>query len=107
MLGWGVRHISLVDNGYVSYSNPARQCLFEFEDCAARKPKAAAAAEHLRKIFPGVTSEGHLLSIPMPGARRRRFGLISYSRDCFVTFLAPLLLLLLLVNSLEVTNSHN
>jgi len=68
LLGWGVRHISLVDNGKVSFSNPVRQSLFMFEDCLnGGKPKAVAAAERLRQIFPGVTAEGHELSIPMPG----------------------------------------
>lgn len=67
LLGWGVRDITLVDNGRVSYSNPARQCLFEFEDCEQRSYKAVAAAARLRKIFPGVRSEGVVLSIPMPG----------------------------------------
>lgn len=67
LLGWGVRDITLVDNGRVSYSNPARQCLFEFEDAEARSFKAVAAAARLRKIFPNVRSEGVVLSIPMPG----------------------------------------
>lgn len=67
LLGWGVRDITLVDNGRVSYSNPARQCLFEFEDAESRAYKAPAAAARLRKIFPGVRSEGVVLSIPMPG----------------------------------------
>lgn len=67
LLGWGVRDITLVDNGRVSYSNPARQCLFEFEDAEARSFKAVAAAARLRKIFPNVHSEGVVLSIPMPG----------------------------------------
>lgn len=45
----------MVDNGRVSYSNPVRQSLFVFEDCMqGGKPKAEAAAESLRKIFPGV-----------------------------------------------------
>ena len=48
----------MVDNGKVSYSNPARQSLFEFKDCAnGGKPKAETAAEHLKKIFPGVVSQ--------------------------------------------------
>ena len=67
LLGWGVRHITLVDNGRVSYSNPARQCLFEFEDCEKRAYKAIAAAERLRRVFPGVKSRGVVLTIPMPG----------------------------------------
>lgn len=31
LLGWGVRNITLVDNGFVSYSNPVRQSLFTFK----------------------------------------------------------------------------
>jgi ubiquitin-like modifier-activating enzyme ATG7 len=30
---WGVRKITIVDNGAVSFSNPTRQSLFNFEDC--------------------------------------------------------------------------
>jgi len=68
LLGWGVRHITFVDNGKVSFSNPVRQSLFQFEDClSGGKPKAVAAAERLKQIFPGVTTQGHELSIPMPG----------------------------------------
>ncbi|XP_060572197.1 ubiquitin-like modifier-activating enzyme ATG7 isoform X2 [Ruditapes philippinarum] len=70
LLGWGVRNITLVDNGRVSYSNPVRQTLFVFDDCkktAGGCLKALAAAEALKKIFPGVNSEGVNLSIPMPG----------------------------------------
>jgi ubiquitin-like modifier-activating enzyme ATG7 len=53
--GWGIRKITLVDSGRVSFSNPVRQPLFEFEDCVdGGKPKAEAAAARLRKIFPGV-----------------------------------------------------
>ena len=66
--GWGIRHVTFVDNGKVSYSNPVRQTLFEFSDCAnGGKPKAQAAADALRRIFPSVTTVGHTLTIPMPG----------------------------------------
>ncbi|TFY58641.1 hypothetical protein EVJ58_g6294 [Rhodofomes roseus] len=68
MPGWGVRKITFVDSARVSFSNPVRQPLFEFDDCLnGGKPKAACAAERLKKIFPGVNSSGHILSIPMPG----------------------------------------
>ncbi|CAG8597959.1 17823_t:CDS:10 [Racocetra persica] len=68
LLGWGVRHITFVDNARVSFSNPVRQSLFFFEDCLeGGKPKASAAAENLKKIHPSVVSEGHDISIPMPG----------------------------------------
>lgn len=68
LMGWGVRTITLLDSSRVSFSNPVRQPLFEFEDCVdGGKPKAECAAERLRKIFPGVNATGHTLSIPMPG----------------------------------------
>ncbi|GJQ87471.1 hypothetical protein Trydic_g19234 [Trypoxylus dichotomus] len=67
LLAWGVRTITFVDNGTVSYSNPVRQNLFTFEDCVFSKQKAAAAAENLSKIFPGLTTSGHKFTIPMPG----------------------------------------
>ncbi|KAI0922572.1 hypothetical protein AcV5_009509 [Taiwanofungus camphoratus] len=68
LMGWGVRTITFVDSARVSFSNPVRQPLFEFEDCLhGGKPKAQCAAERLKKIFPGVNATGHTLSIPMPG----------------------------------------
>ena len=68
LLGWGVRHITLVDNGRVSYSNPVRQSLFTFEDSLhGGKYKSEAAADALKRIFPGVYSRGFNLSVPMPG----------------------------------------
>ncbi|KAG2499228.1 hypothetical protein HYH03_002807 [Edaphochlamys debaryana] len=66
--GWGVRHITLVDSGRVAYSNPVRQSLYTFEDClGGGRPKAAAAAEALRRVFPSAMTEGLELTIPMPG----------------------------------------
>jgi len=63
-----VRHITFLDNSKVSFSNPVRQSLFNYEDCLdGGKPKAQAAAEALKRIFPGVTSEGHNINVPMPG----------------------------------------
>lgn len=67
MLAWGVRHITFVDNGKISYSNPVRQCLFDFEDCGKDKEKAPTAAEKLKQIFPFAESTGVVLRIPMPG----------------------------------------
>lgn len=66
--GWGVRKITFVDNGSVSFSNPVRQPLFDFNDCldgGAKKATRAAAA--LKEIYPGVVSEGHVFSVLMPG----------------------------------------
>jgi ubiquitin-like modifier-activating enzyme ATG7 len=68
LMGWGVRTITFVDSARVSFSNPVRQPLFEFEDCLnGGQPKAACAADRLKKIFPGINATGHNLSIPMPG----------------------------------------
>ena len=51
----------------MSYSNPGRQCLFEYQDCVDRSNKAVAAANALKRIYPGISSRGVNLSIPMPG----------------------------------------
>jgi len=68
LLGWGVHKMAFVDNGRVSYSNPTRQSLFEFTDCAdGGKPKALAAADALRRIYPAAEADAHALHIPMPG----------------------------------------
>jgi hypothetical protein len=63
LLGWGVKKISFVDSGNVSYSNPVRQTLFTFEDCLdGGKPKATCAAERLKAIYPGVETVRACLS---------------------------------------------
>ncbi|KAL1982567.1 hypothetical protein VTN96DRAFT_1224 [Rasamsonia emersonii] len=68
LLGWGVRTITFVDNGSVSFSNPVRQPLFSFKDCLeGGAKKAHRASEALRDIYPGVNSTGHVLSVPMAG----------------------------------------
>ncbi|KAL8712222.1 MAG: hypothetical protein Q9225_006970 [Loekoesia sp. 1 TL-2023] len=68
LLGWGVRKITFVDNGSVSFSNPVRQPLFNFQDCLdGGAKKAHRAAEALKEIYPGVEAEGHTMSVPMAG----------------------------------------
>ncbi|KAJ2726129.1 Autophagy protein 7 [Coemansia sp. Benny D115] len=68
LLAWGVRKMTFVDNGTVSFSNPARQPLYEFEDSlGGGKPKAQAAADALRRVFPGVDAQGIRMNVPMPG----------------------------------------
>jgi len=65
LLGWGVRHITFVDCGLVSHSNPVRQSLFEFADVGLGK--ATAAASRLEQICPAVTVKGVALRVPSPG----------------------------------------
>lgn len=68
LLSWGFRHITFVDYGKVSYSNPVRQCLFTFEDSQLTdNEKAKIAAKRLLEIFPNAVTRGVKLSIPMPG----------------------------------------
>ncbi|EGG00390.1 uncharacterized protein MELLADRAFT_118051 [Melampsora larici-populina 98AG31] len=68
LMAWGVRKITFVDSSTVSFSNPVRQPLFEFNDCLeGGKPKAACAAASLKRIYPGVDATGIQMSIPMPG----------------------------------------
>ncbi|OOQ86585.1 Ubiquitin-like modifier-activating enzyme atg7 [Penicillium brasilianum] len=68
LLGWGVKKITFVDKGSVSFSNPVRQPLFTFADCLnGGTPKAHRASEALKEIYPGVETSGHLLSVPMAG----------------------------------------
>lgn len=63
-----MRNITFVDNGSVSFSNPVRQPLFNFQDClGGGSKKALRAAEALREIYPGVEAEGYMLSVPMAG----------------------------------------
>ncbi|CAG8882757.1 unnamed protein product [Penicillium nalgiovense] len=68
LLGWGVKKITFVDNGTVSFSNPVRQPLFNFQDCLnGGVRKAHRASETLTQIYPGVETTGHALSVPMAG----------------------------------------
>ena len=68
LLGWGVRKITFVDNGSVSFSNPVRQPLFNFQDClAGGVKKAIRASEALKEIYPGAESSGYVISVPMVG----------------------------------------
>ncbi|CAG9314010.1 ATG7 [Blepharisma stoltei] len=67
LMAWGVKKITFVDSGKVSHSNPVRQSLFDFEDARLAKLKAIAAADNLKRIYPGVDAEGIQLEIPMPG----------------------------------------
>ncbi len=68
LLGWGVSNLTFVDNATVSYSNPARQSLFEFRDCQnGGRHKAEAAADGIRRVFPGVNARAVDLRVPMPG----------------------------------------
>lgn len=73
LTAWGVREMTLVDNGVVSFSNPVRQPLYRYKDAAlsfrgdARVYKANAAAEALRESVPTLRLHPRVFNIPMPG----------------------------------------
>ena len=68
LIGWGVKNISFIDYSKVSYSNPVRQTLYDYEDSTkGGRPKAIVAAEKLKKIYPEIVSAGYHVSVPMPG----------------------------------------
>lgn len=67
LLGWGIRDITFVDSGKVSYSNPVRQSLFEFTNARDGLGKAECASEAMKRIYPLARTRGIELSIPMVG----------------------------------------
>ncbi|KAL3643503.1 Autophagy protein 7 [Castilleja foliolosa] len=68
LMAWGVRKMTLLDNGKVSMSNPLRQSLYTLDDCLnGGELKAVAAVKSLRKIFPAVEAESVVMAIPMSG----------------------------------------
>lgn len=68
LLAWGFRHLTLVDSGQVSLSNPPRQSLFSLNDVGSSKAEAAARKASA-EIDPAARIKGHHLAIPMPGHR--------------------------------------
>jgi len=69
LIGWGVRNITFVDYGKVSFSNPVRQTLYSYKDSVSNNFKAITAAEKLKEIFPLINSQGYVIQIPHPGTR--------------------------------------
>ncbi|XP_078431565.1 thiF family protein [Wolffia australiana] len=68
LMAWGIRKMTLVDNGRVAMSNPLRQSLYELSDCLnGGDMKVNAATKKLKMIFPAAEAEGIIMSIPMPG----------------------------------------
>ncbi|CAK9057641.1 Ubiquitin-like modifier-activating enzyme ATG7 (ATG12-activating enzyme E1 ATG7) (Autophagy-related protein 7) (APG7-like) (mAGP7) (Ubiquitin-activating enzyme E1-like protein) [Durusdinium trenchii] len=67
LMGWGCRHMTFVDAGKVSFSNPVRQSLFTHKDAADGRKKATAAKEAVLAILPDAKVEDVVMDIPMPG----------------------------------------
>lgn len=53
LLAWGFKHLTFLDNGRVSYSNPLRQTLYTHADAiAGNAMKAVTAAKRMQEINP-------------------------------------------------------
>ncbi|CBZ53264.1 putative thiF family domain-containing protein [Neospora caninum Liverpool] len=86
LVAWGVRDFTFVDSSCVALSNPARQCLYTYEDAmpqgtgdqsggepgSSGVKKVDAACRRLLAIRPDLRCRGFDLEIPMPG--HPRFG---------------------------------
>lgn len=64
LIGWGIKHITFVDCGKVSYSNPVRQSLFNFDQIGEKKAESACKA--LKNISPDIQANYFEYLIPMP-----------------------------------------
>lgn len=65
----GVGRITLVDRDVVEESNLTRQFLFDAEDAARVLPKAAAAAQRLLEVEPGLDVRGLVTDLDQRNAR--------------------------------------
>ena len=70
LIAYGIKNITFLDNGYVNYSNLARQSLFNIESFDEQDkgiPKVEAAKMNLLKVSPDANIETAHLNVPMPG----------------------------------------
>ena len=70
LIGYGVKYITFLDYGHVSYSNLARQSLFTTDNFDSEDKgitKVEAAKINLLKIAPHTIIETIFIKVPMPG----------------------------------------
>lgn len=70
LVAYGVKEITFLDYGFVSFSNLARQSLFSVDDFGEEEqglPKVEAAKKNLLKIAPLTEIKTLHLRVPMPG----------------------------------------
>jgi molybdopterin/thiamine biosynthesis adenylyltransferase len=70
MVRAGVGYVRLIDRDFVEPSNLQRQMLYDEADAAALKPKALAAADHLRRVNSLVTIEPHVVDLNSTNAEQ-------------------------------------
>ena len=83
----GVKRMTLIDRDIVEESNLSRQLLFDAEDAARLTPKAAAAADRLRRIAPGLSVEALVVDFNHKNSRELLSGhdLVFDGSDNFET----------------------
>jgi ubiquitin-like modifier-activating enzyme ATG7 len=67
---WGIKNMSFIDYGNVSYSNLTRQSLFTLNDFDTQGNglgKAEACVKNLKNLVPSLNLSSHSFKIPMPG----------------------------------------
>ena len=70
MVRAGVGYVRLIDRDFVEPSNLQRQMLYDEADAAALKPKALAAADHLRRVNSLITIEPHVVDLNCTNAEQ-------------------------------------
>lgn len=70
MVRAGIGYVRLIDRDFVERSNLQRQMLYDEADAVALKPKALAAADHLRRVNSLVTIEPHVVDLNSTNAEQ-------------------------------------
>ncbi|KAF0898635.1 hypothetical protein E2562_008211 [Oryza meyeriana var. granulata] len=80
LMTWGVRKLTVVDDGCVSMSDLVKQSLYTDKDCGV--PRVTAIVPHLKERCSAVEVEGIQMEIPMLGHNISASKLSSVHDDC-------------------------
>ncbi|CAL4955799.1 unnamed protein product [Urochloa decumbens] len=80
LMTWGVRKLTVVDNGSVATSDLVKQSLYTEKDCGV--PRVTALVPHLKERCPAVEVEGIQMEIPGPGHPVSPSKIASVLDDC-------------------------
>uniref|UniRef100_A0A0D9V2W5 Ubiquitin-like modifier-activating enzyme ATG7 n=1 Tax=Leersia perrieri TaxID=77586 RepID=A0A0D9V2W5_9ORYZ len=80
LMTWGVRKLTVVDNGCVSMSDLVKQSLYTDKDCGV--PRVTAIVPHLKERCSAVEVEGIQMEIPILGHNISASNAASVLDDC-------------------------